>query len=153
MFAYSLEHLFSYSASLQAPPETIGPVPEGIRATFYVTGGSLRGPRLQGRLRPVGADWFTLRSDGVGVLDVRATIETGEGALIDLSYEGIGDLGPDGYAAFLRGELPEKVKLFTSPRLRCAHPQFQWLHRIHCVGIGEVDLRRYEVAYDVYAVM
>ncbi len=37
IFDYALEHLFSYTAELE-PPEMIGPVPEGIRVNFYVTG-------------------------------------------------------------------------------------------------------------------
>jgi hypothetical protein len=152
MFEYQVEHLFSYGATLQAPPELIGPVPEGIRATFYVTGGIVRGQRLRGRLRPVGGDWFLVRRDGVGVLDVRATIETEDGALIDLAYRGLGDLGQDGYEQFLRGKLPRKLPLRTSPVLRTSHPDYQWLQRLHCVAVGEADLERFDVSYDVYAV-
>ena len=36
MIDYQLEHICSYTATLAAPPEIIGPVPEGIRANFYV---------------------------------------------------------------------------------------------------------------------
>jgi hypothetical protein len=42
---YSLEHIFFYSATLINPPEIIGPVPEGIRANFYVTRGEVKGPK------------------------------------------------------------------------------------------------------------
>ena len=54
MFAYSLEHICSYSAQLQNPPEVIGPVPEGLRVNFYVTSGEVTGPKIRGILRPVG---------------------------------------------------------------------------------------------------
>ncbi len=64
----------SYVVTLENPPEVIGPVPEGIRANFYVTGGEISGPRLQGTVRPVGGDWLTVRTDGMGILDVRATL-------------------------------------------------------------------------------
>ena len=47
MLAYSLEHICSYSAQLQNPPEVIGPVPEGIRVNFYVTSGAVTGPRFE----------------------------------------------------------------------------------------------------------
>ena len=57
-------------------------VPEGIRANFYLDGGTIEGPRLQGKVLAVGADYLLLRSDGVGVLDVRATFEAADGALI-----------------------------------------------------------------------
>jgi Protein of unknown function (DUF3237) len=47
-----------------------------------VTSGEVTGPRIRGILRPVGGDWFTIRTDGIGLLDVRATIETHNNALI-----------------------------------------------------------------------
>ena len=40
----------------------------------------------------MGGDWLTLRSDGVGILDVRATLEADDGALIYTSYSGGDDL-------------------------------------------------------------
>ena len=152
MFPYEMEPVFSYTVGLAAPPEVIGPVPEGIRANFYVTGGTVQGERLKGRVRAVGGDWFLIRRDGIGQLDVRTTIETDDGALIDVAYCGLGDLGPDGYDKFLRGELPKTLTLRTAPQLRTAHPAYQWLQRAFCVGIGEVDLERFSVSYDVYAV-
>ena len=100
MFDYNLEHLFSYTVTLDTP-EVIGPVPEGIRVNLHLTGGELNGPKVYGKVRPVGADWLTIRTDGVGILDVRATIETQEEeALIYSSYTGVGDLGEDGYDKF-----------------------------------------------------
>ncbi len=151
MHEYQMEHLFSYSAGLK-PPEVMAPLPEGARATFYITGGIVTGKRLNGHMQAAGADWFLLRRDGVGQLDVRATMESDDGALIHVSYPGIGDLGEDGYERFLHGELPKKLKLRTTPTMRSAHPNYQWLHRLLCVGVGEVDLERFEVSYDVYAI-
>jgi len=151
MFKAELEHLFAYNATLQAPPEVIGPVPEGIRATFYVTGGEATGPRLRGRVRPVGADWGLVRRDGMFVLDVRATLETHDGALIYAYYNGLGDLGADGYDKFARGELPPRLALRTLPVMRTAHPEYQWLHRRQFIGVGEADLEKFTVSYDVYA--
>ncbi|HZR33902.1 MAG TPA: DUF3237 domain-containing protein [Nevskia sp.] len=151
MHEYRMEHLFSYNAGLR-PPEVIAPLPEGARATFHITGGTIRGRRLNGRLQAAGADWFLLRRDGVGQLDVRATLESDDGALIYASYPGLADFGEDGYERFLRGELPKTVKLRTTPTLRTAHPDYQWLHRLLCVGVGEADLEKLEVSYDVYAV-
>src|SRR5687767_7172322 len=91
----NIEHLFSYSVSLKLPPEMIGPVPEGIRVNIYLTGGEVRGPRCVGKLLPVGADWLVIRRDGVGIVDVRTTIEMEDGALVFAAYTGVIDLGPD----------------------------------------------------------
>ena len=146
-----LELVCSYTAALQAP-EVIGPVPGGIRVNFYVTGGQLEGPGMKGHLRPVGGDWLTIRADGMAVLDVRATVEMDDGALIDVLYRGIGDLGLDGYEKFLRGELPQTLPLRTSPVLQSADPKYQSLQRELFVGVGAVDFATLVVAYDVYAV-
>jgi hypothetical protein len=146
-----LELVCSYTATLQAP-EIIGPVADGVRVNFYVTGGELEGPGMKGRLRPVGGDWLTIRPDGMAVLDVRATVEMDDGALIDVLYRGIGDLGLDGYDRFLRGESPQTLALRTSPVLQSADPKYQSLQRELFVGVGAVDFTTLVVAYDVYAV-
>lgn len=145
------EYLCSYTASLKNPPEVIGPVPGGLRVNFYVTGGEVTGPKLQGTLRPVGGDWLTVREDGIGILDVRATIESHDGALIEVTYNGVADLGEDGYQRFIDGEVPTKFPLHTAPRFRTAHPDYLWLNRLQCINVGEADLTSFIVRYDVFA--
>ena len=151
MFDYTMEHICSYSATLQNPPEVIGPLPEGLRLNVYVTGGEVKGPKLQGKVRPVGGDWLTIRTDGVAILDVRATVETHDGALIYIAYQGVGDLGEDGYAKFLEGQPPKTLRLRTAPRMHSSHPSYTWVNRLQFVNIGEVDFETFVVAYDVYA--
>ena len=150
MFDYSMDHVCSYTATLEAP-EVIGPVPEGLRWNIYVTGGEVTGPKMQGIVRPVGADWLTIRTDGVAVLDVRATLETHDGALIYVTYLGVGDLGEDGYAKALAGDLPKTLPLRTAPMLKSSHADYLWVNRHQYVNVGEVDFEKFEVAYDVYA--
>lgn len=152
MIEYRLEHIMSYNAKL-GEPEVVGPTPEGLRVNVYVTEGAVTGPKVSGRLRPVGGDWLTIRRDGVGVLDVRATIETGDGALIYVAYGGVIDLGADGYEQFLQGNPPASgTPIRMSPRFQTAAPNYLWLNRLHCLGIGQAFLERSEVVYDVYAV-
>jgi hypothetical protein len=103
---FELEHICSYNVGLGMPPEAIGPVAEGLRLNIYLAGCHVGGPRLRGKVLPVRADWGTMRTDGVFVLDVRATIQTDDGALIYASYGGLIDAGPDGYQRMLVGELP-----------------------------------------------
>jgi len=152
MLDYSLEYLFSYTGTLKSPPEIIGPLPEGIRVNFYVTGGSIEGQNVSGKILPVGGDWMIIRKDGVGILDVRATMETEDGALIYTTYTGVLDLGDDGYERFLRQELPDTVQLRIAPRYYTAHPQYQWLNRVQCLGVGQADMTRSQVRYDIYAI-
>ena len=150
MIEYSSEHLFSYRVGI-TPPDVVGPCPGDIRLNFGLTGGEVWGPALKGRVRPGGADFATLRSDGVILVDVRGLLESADGALIDIAYSGMLDLGPDGYANFLQGVMPPELKIRVAPRLRTAHPAYQWLNRLQCYGIGEADLAKQQATYDVYA--
>jgi len=145
-----LEHICTYWATLSAP-EIIGPLAEGLRINVYVTGGEITGPKLRGRLRTVGGDWLCLRPDGIGLLDVRATLELEDGALIYTSYGGVADFGHDGYERFLAGNPPARVALRIAPRYYTGHSEYLWLNRVQCVGIGEVDMEQMRVSYDIYA--
>jgi hypothetical protein len=149
----NIEHLFSYTVSLKMPPELIGPVAEGIRVIFYLAGGEISGPRCAGKVLPVGADWLLIRKDGIGVVDVRATMEMHDGALVYAAYTGVLDLGSNGYEAFVNGTLPPKFPIRTAPRFQTAHPAYAWMNRVQAYGVGEVDLANALVSYDVYAAL
>ena len=149
---YKLEHILTYAGRLVSPPEVIGPLPEGIRVNFYSSGGEISGPKIHGKLRPVGGDWATVRKDGVMCLDVRTTFETHDGALILVTYQGVSDLGENGYEMFLRGEIPSVARIRTSPQFSTSHADYLWLTRLFCVGIGEYRADANEAKYDVYAV-
>ena len=149
---YKLEHICSYTGQLTAIPEVIGPAQEGIRVNFYSAGGDISGPHIRGTVRAVGGDWATVRKDGVAYLDVRTTFETHDGALILITYQGVAELGADGYDKFLKGEMPPVVRLRTAPRFVTSHPEYLWLNRLFCFAVGEYRTETNEATYDVYAV-
>jgi hypothetical protein len=150
---YRLEHLFSYRLGFHLPPEMIGPTPGGLRVNFHLAGGEFDGPRMRGRIRPVGVDWMTVRPDGIALLDLGTTFETDDGALIHAPFQGMIDLGNDGYQELLRGELaPDGTPFRSSPRYQTAHDDYLWLNRLHCLGIGQVIPSRGEARCEVYAV-
>ena len=149
MYEYELEHICSVSVKLQNPAEIIGPMPEGLRLNIYLEGGEVVGPHLNGKVRPVGADWLTIRSDGVGILDICATFETRDGALIYVAYQGMADAGSNGYQKFLGGKLPDKVPIRGAPRFHTSHPKYLWLNRIQCLNVGEADLVNWIVVYNL----
>ncbi|MEM6253564.1 MAG: DUF3237 domain-containing protein [Cyanobacteria bacterium P01_D01_bin.156] len=151
MLNYSLEPIFSYHLQLN-PPEILGPVPEGIRINAYTKSGTVTGEKVNGILRPVGGDWVTVRPDGVGITDVRGTIETEDGALIYITYTGVLELGEDGYQKVLEGKLPTNAKIRSAPRFQTAHPDYLWLNRIQAISVAEIDLTTFIADFDVYAV-
>ena|SRR5579862_86075 len=150
MFSYELEHIMSFIATL-GNRERIGPVPEGMRVNVAITGGEVTGPKVFGKLASGGGDWITVRRDGIVMLDVRATIETREGALIYLTYTGISDLGENGYDQFATAAR-RRTALRIAPRFQTSDPNYLWLNRLHCLGVGQSFPDKSEVAYDIYAV-
>ncbi len=151
MSAPTLEPLMEYHATLKAPV-AIGAGPFGTRQIFDVTGGEFHGPRLRGRILPSGADWLLVGPDGVGRLDVRATFETHDGALIYLSYFGILHLNDEVMRKLGGGGTTEYGDLyfFTQPRFETADPRYAWLNTIVALGQGKVGPQR--VDYRVYQV-
>ena len=152
-FTFELKHVFSYSATLSTP-EIIGPVPDDIRVNFYVTGGDVWLPDGSniGKLKPVGGDWLTIRRDNQGVLDVRATAQMNDGALLYVTYNGLLDLGEGGYENLRSGKFPEKAQIRAAPRILTSSPTFAWLNTRQLFNVGEVHFSQGVVAYDVYAV-
>jgi hypothetical protein len=110
-----------------APTQEIGATPHGTRITFPITGGSFTGERLRGTVLPGGDDWAIKRSDGVIELDLRVTLETDDGALIHMTFEGIRDDGAPG-APYFR----------TAPRFETAEAKYAFLNRLLAVGLGEI---------------
>jgi hypothetical protein len=110
-----------------APTQELGAGPRGTRVTFPITGGSFDGDRLRGKVLPGGADWAIKRADGVVELDLRVTLQTDDGALIHMTFEGIRD---DGAAAgpYFR----------TLPRFETAEPKYAFLNRLLAAGTGEI---------------
>ena len=149
--AYELEYLFSSQSKLRFPPENLGETPEGIRLNFYREGGEIVGPNLRGRFRAVGGDWLLVRPDGVGMVDVRGTIESEDGALIYQYYSGIVDFGEGAMDQLRKGEMAEVNLSRIAPRFVTSHPDYLWLNRVQAVGIGESRPEIGGTVYDIYA--
>ena len=120
------------------PAQAHGQTPRGNRKIVPVIGGTLEG-RINGKVLPFGGDWALTRPDGVLELDVRLTIETDDGALIHMIYYGVRHGTDEDLAALARGEHvpPEKLYFRIMPRFETSAPQWSWLNRILCVGLGE----------------
>jgi hypothetical protein len=112
---------------ITAPTQNVGSVPHGTRVTFPITGGSFEGDRLRGKVLPGGADWTLKRPDGIVELDLRVTLQTDDGALVHMTFEGLRDDGAPG-APYFR----------TLPRFETAEPKYSFLNRLLAVGVGEI---------------
>lgn len=151
---FKYEYLFSYSVDIKPGMDLIKNGPWGMRIMGHIAGGSVWGPKLSGNVLPVGADWAVVTSNGVVHIDVRATLQADNGALIYMQYGGKMDLGgPEGYENYKAEKIPPKCYIQTTPVLETDHPSYLWMNRVSCFGIGRVDFiaNPVIVQYDVYA--
>lgn len=146
-----LKLLFRAEISL-APVRDLGHTPAGHRRIIDITGGTVSGPRLQGRVLPGGADWQVIRADGVAFLDARYTVETADGALVYVRNQGYRHAPPEVLARLMRGEDvdPSLYYMRTTPWFETADPRYDWMNRTICVGSGArrpagVEIDFYEV--------
>ena len=110
-----------------ARTQDIGEGPHGTRVTFPIIGGVFEGDRLRGKVLPGGDDWTVKRPDGVIELDLRITLETDDGALVHMTFDGIRD-----------DEAPGAPYFRTLPRFETAAPKYAFLNRLLSVGRGEI---------------
>lgn len=150
--AFDLDFVCRIEAKLDPAPQFIGPGPDGLRVNFPIAGGTLKGPKLNGTVLPGGADFYCLRTDGVGQIDVRATAKTEDGAILYVTYAGVADLGENGYEDGLQGKMPNPIRLRVAPRITTAHPDYAWLNRLQFIGVGESVPGSNLVVYDLYAI-
>jgi hypothetical protein len=132
--------------------ELVGATPDGLRIDWHVEDGSLVGPGLEAIVLPGGTDWMRVRSDGVGIINVTACIETRTGARIFTSYGGIFDLGPNGYERALRDEFDPLPPLVVAPTYVTSDENLKWLNRAQCIGVGKVDMLTRRIEFDIYIV-
>ena len=146
------EPLFDMTVELE-PPQMIGQTPQGNRQIFYVRSGTFEGPRLKGKVLPGGGDWFLLRPDTVGELDVRATLKTDDGALIYATYRGIFSASQESWERIYKGEPVDRDKyyFYTATIFQTSAPDYVWLNRLLAVGVGSPV--RGGVSYRFYALV
>jgi hypothetical protein len=117
----------------------LGQTQAGHRRIVPVTGGIVSGPRLQGRVLPMGADWQTVRPDGTADLEARYTLEMSDGALISVVNRGLRQGPPEVMARLARGETvdPSLYYFRTAASFETSAPAYDWLTRAVVIGVGE----------------
>ena len=104
--------------------QELGSTPSGALSIFPIAGGSFEGERLRGTVLPAGGDWVTAKGDGTFELDLGATLETDDGALIHMTFSGVRD--------------DANHYLRTLPRFETAAATYVFLNRLIAVGTGAV---------------
>jgi hypothetical protein len=130
--------VYRLDATLAAPLE-LGEIPPGRQRIVALTGGQFTGPALKGTLvAGAGADWQTVLPDGTALGDIRYTLRTDAGDLLDVRSESIRHGRPEVLARLAAGQEvdPSEYVFRAATRIRTAAAGLDWLNRGVFVTVG-----------------
>lgn len=125
-------------------PLIVGESAWGLRRVVPITGGTVKGPRLKGRVLPGGADWQVVRPDGVLDVDAKYTLLTDDGVTIMVTNRGMRHGPQEVIDKLTRGEDvdPSQYYFRTSAQFEVAsNSAYAWLTRAVFVGVAERKAR------------
>jgi hypothetical protein len=128
----------TFTASLK-PPLPVGNGPIGTRMYYEVTGGVVAGERLRGKVLG-GGEWALIGPDGFLRVDVRAQLETHDGAFIYVQYVGLLEMNEAVQRATLTGDGTAygDQYFYTNPRMETGDPRYAWVNTTFFVGEGHL---------------
>lgn len=133
-----LEHVCDLAVTIAAPVE-IGQTPAGLRRMIPITGGTLSGPRLNGRVLAGGADFQLILADGTQAhLDARYAIELHDGSRVFVQNTALRVASAEDSRRIMRGEPVDPARIYfrCQPKLEATAPQWAWLNECQFIGTG-----------------
>jgi hypothetical protein len=118
----------------------LGATPAGTRIIQEVASARLDGERVSASMvGQAGADWLAVDADGVATFDIRMTLQTDDGAVLYLAYEGRADWSGG------MGKGP----VYVGMRFEAGDERYRWLNALQLFGRGEVG-EGGGLAYEIY---
>jgi hypothetical protein len=145
-----LEHVFDVRLEFHER-HVWGPVSGGAKQGYVsVKTGIVEGPRLNGKVVDYsGADWGTVRTDGVVELNAHYLLQADDGALIYIRNQGY----VYGTAAAQAGAPPRPGYFRCTPYFRAPEGPHDWLNRTVIIGGGERKSNPDHSVFRYYAVL
>jgi hypothetical protein len=137
--ALDAQFAFTVRASV-APPVSVGEGPVGERRFIAITGGTVAGPLMNGRVLPGSGDWQVVRADGVLSAQARYTLESSDGVLIAVTNNGLRHAEPEIMAKLMRGEPVPRGSYYFRTAAQFEAPvnsAYAWMNRSIFVGVAE----------------
>ncbi|MDA1237794.1 MAG: DUF3237 domain-containing protein [Proteobacteria bacterium] len=123
-----------------------------LRRIIPIIGGHFRGPKVEGTILNLGADWQTIGNDRLSELDTRYALRTKDGATIEVINKGFRH-GPEAIIDRLAaGEdvNPSEYSMITQAILETGHKKHNWVNKLSFIGTGARF--KSEVILDLYYV-
>jgi hypothetical protein len=146
------KYVFSLAIKV-GTPIVAGDLGYGVRRVIAVLGGEVRGPGMKGTIFPVGADFQTIRPNGLTELEAKYAFEMDDGAVIYIENLGV-RFGPKELLdRIAKGETVDPALIYfrSVPRFETGAQNYRWLMENLFVGVGARYPDRVEL--DVHQVL
>jgi hypothetical protein len=108
----------------------LGETPVGKRIVQEIAGVRLEGDRVKANLKgAAAADWLAIDAGGIATFDIRMTLETEDGALLYLNYEGKADWSGG------MGQAP----VYVIAKFETGDDRYRWLNSAGICGKGTLQ--------------
>jgi hypothetical protein len=134
----TLEHLCDLAVTIAAPVE-VGQTPAGLRRMIPITGGTVTGPRMNGKVLAGGVDFQLILNGGTQAhLDARYAIELDDGSRVFVHNTALRVASLENSQRIMNGQPvnPDEVYFRCQPTFEAAAPQWAWLGDHQFVGSG-----------------
>jgi hypothetical protein len=132
---------------------TAGETGHGVRRIIPITGGTVKGDDINGKVCPFGADFQVIRPNELIELEAKYAFETDDGAVVYVENKGM-RFGPvDLLQKLKRGEPvdPKLIYFRTVPKFETGHEKYRWL--MENLFIGSAARHADRVIIDVHQVL
>ena len=133
-----LEHLCDLAVTIAAPVE-VGHTPAGLRRMIPITGGSVVGPRVNGKVLAGGADFQLILNDSTQAhLDARYVIELDDGSRVFVQNTALRVASLENSQRIMNAlpVNPDEVYFRCQPKLEATTPEWAWLSESQFIGSG-----------------
>ena len=133
-----LEHLCDLAVTIAAPVE-VGQTPAGLRRMIPITGGTVKGARVNGKVLAGGADFQLILDGGTQAhLDARYVIELDDGSRVFVQNTALRVASLENSQRIMNGQPvnPDEVYFRCQPKLEATTPQWAWLSESQFIGSG-----------------
>src|SRR5580704_17482064 len=122
------QYAFTITAEI-AEATVAGDIGHGVRRIIPISGGEVKGEKVNGKVLPFGADFQIIRPNELIDLEAKYAFETDDGAVVYVENKGI-RFGPVELLQKLkRGEAvdPKLIYFRTAPKFETGHENYRWL--------------------------
>ena len=131
---------FAFAAAVSVSPRfSLGQVHGGERRVIPITGGTVTGPRVNGKVLAGGADFQLILEGGTQAhLDARYVIELDDGSRVFVQNTALRVASLENSQRIMQGQPvnPDEIYFRCQPKLEATAPQWAWLSESQFVGTG-----------------